>query len=126
MIRGIGTDIIAIERFADWHAKSHGSLKRFFSDQEIAYCCQDPVWSAARFAARFAAREALFKALSFALPDASIAFFALCAAVSIEKNKQGAPYFMIDWAHLNCHPMTVHLSLSHSHAAAVAFVILTD
>lgn len=63
MIRGVGTDIIEIDRLAR-AIERHGQrfLDRLFTLQEQSYC-QRHVKSVERFAARFAAKEAVVKAL---------------------------------------------------------------
>lgn len=130
MIVGIGTDIIEISRFADWHLKPLEQLHKVFSLAEIDYCLADSTRSAERFAARFAAKEAFFKAFT-QMTSLQIPFFTACKSASIVKNELGAPAFIIEWAHivpenhpLRTHTIKVHVSLSHAHTMAQAFVIL--
>ena len=63
MIKGLGNDLIEIERIRDAH-KEHGQafLDRLFTPKEQEYCSaqKDPIF---RFAGRFAAKEAIVKAL---------------------------------------------------------------
>lgn len=63
MIRGIGNDIISVERIKGV-IERHGSrfLNKVFTKQEQAYCCGYKE-SARHFAGRFAAKEAIVKAL---------------------------------------------------------------
>lgn len=62
-MRGLGNDIVEIERIKSAHGE-HGEpfLNRLFTkkEQEYCFCCQDPY---PRLAGRFAAKEAIAKAL---------------------------------------------------------------
>lgn len=63
MIRGIGSDIIEVDRIqAAMNRHGERFLQRIFSAEEIRYCSshQD---AARHFAGRFAAKEAIVKAL---------------------------------------------------------------
>jgi holo-[acyl-carrier protein] synthase len=69
MISGIGTDIVAIERFQRFvDQNSTALLQRIFTARERAYCSARKN-SAACFAARFAAKEAFLKALGTGLRE---------------------------------------------------------
>lgn len=63
MVKGIGSDIIEVERVAAVMQR-HGDrfLRRLFTHREIEYC-QGQGDAARRFAGRFAAKEAIVKAL---------------------------------------------------------------
>lgn len=61
MVRGIGIDIIEIDRMERALARQPRLRERLFSSREIAYCLQRSR-PAASFAARFAAKEAVRKA----------------------------------------------------------------
>ncbi len=64
MIRGVGTDIVSVERFRRAGARwGDRFFTRVFTDAELAYCRarKDPY---PHLAARFAAKEAVIKALS--------------------------------------------------------------
>src|ERR1700712_4539639 len=62
MIKGIGIDIIEVERIAEKIGKEQGFRELVFSANEILYCekCTNKYQ---HYAARFAAKEAFFKAL---------------------------------------------------------------
>ena len=122
MILGIGVDTIEIKRFALWHTYSRKKLARIFSQEEIEYCLQDKNKSAQRFAVRFAAREALYKALSYAYPDKKVPFLKLCTHTTITKIN-GLPQIIIHDS-IDTNHVTIHLSLSHSHTIATAFVVV--
>lgn len=125
-IRGIGVDIVEVKRFAQWHNYSPKKLQRIFSQQEIAYCLQQPdASSAQRFAVRFAAKEALVKALSaagFLFP-----LLYVCRHVSIDKQtRNGNPMFVLSHE-LNAkitQKIGLHVSLSHAKEYAMAFVLV--
>lgn len=63
MTKGIGIDIVEIDRIERALARHSSFSQRIFSPEEIAYCQRkrDP---AASYAARFAAKEAVRKACS--------------------------------------------------------------
>ncbi|MGB9791450.1 MAG: holo-ACP synthase [Thermacetogeniaceae bacterium] len=60
-MKGIGIDIVEIERIERALARHPALLQRIFSRDEIAYC-QRKKYPFASFAARFAAKEAVRKA----------------------------------------------------------------
>lgn len=127
MIIGIGIDSTDINRFAHWKNYSDEKLRRIFSPEEIEYGKSHSDKTAERFAVRFAAREALYKALSTAVPDHTIPFLTLCAAIKITKNADGAPKIWVDHSRIRInllHDCTIWLSLSHAKNVATALVIL--
>lgn len=120
MIKGIGVDIIEIERIRESiETRGDRFLEKVFTPQEIAYCAAKQN-SAQHYAARFAAKEAMSKALStgwageFRWKD-----------VELTNDPSGQP-------HISLHgPLrdelagnSVHVSLSHSHSHVVAVVII--
>jgi holo-[acyl-carrier protein] synthase len=62
MIKGIGQDIIEVERVAKKISKEKGFRELVFSKNEIDYC-ESRANKFEHYAARFAAKEAFFKAL---------------------------------------------------------------
>ncbi|WP_035571318.1 holo-ACP synthase [Halonatronum saccharophilum] len=61
-MKGIGIDIIEIERIREGMERHSRFKKRFFTEEEIDYCEKHKVpWS--YYAGRFAAKEAVVKAL---------------------------------------------------------------
>ncbi|HEY3306922.1 MAG TPA: holo-[acyl-carrier-protein] synthase [Desulfuromonadaceae bacterium] len=69
MIYGIGTDIVAFDRFQRFIDENNNSLlQRLFTEQELAIC-RAKKGTAACYAARFAAKEAFLKALGTGLRD---------------------------------------------------------
>ena len=67
MVKGVGIDIIEIERMEQALIRRGSLRERLFTGQEIA-CCLERSRPAASLAARFAAKEAVRKACSRALP----------------------------------------------------------
>lgn len=130
MILGIGIDSVDIKRFASWSLYSPKILRRIFSEQEIAYCLQNPAKSAERFAVRFAAREAFFKALSTYQPEHNLPFLTVCRLVTIEKNKNNSPHLLVNWEKMvslyPIKPVKILVSLTHTSLIATAFVILQN
>ena len=129
MIIGIGIDSVEVERFLDWHKKSHDSLARIFSDNEIEYCLSNKKKSAQRFAARFAAKEAVTKALHAAFTHHSFSLLHIAKNVHVAKNALGVPQLSINWQHIlptnfSNLDITSHISLTHTDTFASAFVIL--
>jgi holo-[acyl-carrier protein] synthase len=129
MIIGTGIDTVEIVRFKKWHAKSYQSLCRLFSEEEIAYCMQQPLLSAQRFAVRFAAREAVYKAISEGYYVPVPPFLTLARAISIDKNQSGKPFLTFDRqildeiTYLRLTTVTWHISLAHTRHMASAWII---
>ncbi|RYY19862.1 MAG: holo-[acyl-carrier-protein] synthase [Cytophagaceae bacterium] len=122
MILGIGTDLVEPARLAEKLGRSPALRAKLFAPAEIAYCEQmaDP---AQHYAGRFAAKEALLKALGCGLT----ATFDLHEA-AVENDELGAPYFRLagELQQLVAERgvARTHLSISHIHLVASAFVIL--
>ncbi|HUW77484.1 MAG TPA: holo-ACP synthase [Candidatus Nanopelagicaceae bacterium] len=111
MIRGIGIDVVNIERFAESVSRTPGLLERLFTEQERLL----PI---ASLAARFAAKEALAKALS--VPSGLHWHDA-----EVMKSPDGAPYFRLQHSvERAVDGAVVHLSLSHDAGIASALVIV--
>ncbi len=122
MIFGVGTDIVAVARMAEyWQRHGERGLEKMLAPDEREACRSslDP----ARFLAkRFAAKEALGKALGTGvrapvlLPDIAISHDAL-----------GKPAFAFApalGAYLAERGLRAHLSISDERDYAVAFVVL--
>lgn len=124
MIKGIGIDLVEIERFSKWHTYC-SRLQKVFSQEEIDYCLKNQTLSAARFATRFAAKEAFYKAISQHLARPT-SFEALCKHCEIMM-VTGCPTLQVAWEKLE-HTLKgsprVHLSLTHTKMTAGAVVIL--
>ncbi len=119
MIKGIGIDIVEIQRIRDavqrWRNKF---LEKIFNDGEISYCYKRiNVFQC--LACRFAAKEAFIKALSDSemqgrLPNLK--------DIIILNYPSGKPYITV---HADLpEPYVISLTLSHERHYAVAMVIL--
>lgn len=120
MIKGIGTDIIEIERIRTAVARRPRLLERVFTGEELKYCLSKPnPWPS--LAARFAAKEAVRKALGVGLGAFS------WREIEIVRRDNQAPALQLSGKGLFYAKQRGithwHVSLSHNHSAAVAFVI---
>jgi holo-[acyl-carrier protein] synthase len=127
MVRGIGTDIVAVERIAlaiDTYGERF--VHKIFTDREIEYCSAK-AQSVQHFAGRWAAKEAFYKAI-----PASCQPFALWHSIEINANADGTgkPVMLV------CSSLlqkaldfegiaNIHLSISHEKTQCVAFVVVT-
>jgi holo-[acyl-carrier-protein] synthase len=116
MIKGIGIDIVEIDRVRDAVEKSGKRfLNRVFTPREIAYCRRgkDGI-KYPELAARFAAKEAYAKALGTGLTKLD------WKEIEVLKDPRGKPLLSIKGKKSK----KAHLSLSHSrdYAAAAVYV----
>lgn len=120
MIIGIGCDLIEIERFRKAMARTgEPLLTRLFSPEEITYCKRniDPAFC---FSGRFAAKEALAKALGTGI-GASLSW----QDMEILNDEAGKPTVIWHIPVQGRFGVTkTHISITHSHSAAMAFAIL--
>ncbi len=122
MIRGVGTDVVDIERFTRIMRRSRdGFREHLFTEQEIAYC-ERYKESEASYAAVFAAKEAFLKALRTGLAPGM-----RWQDAEVVHEPGGAPSIV---AHGLCRELLgdgrVHATLSHSDLSATAVVIIED
>lgn len=103
MIIGLGIDSVEIDRFIQWQNYDAKQLEKTFTKQEIAYCLDNKINCAERFAARFAAKEAFFKAFSNAWQEQNIPFLTLCKNVSVVQDGTGKPKLDINWDKIISH-----------------------
>jgi len=122
MIKGVGTDIIEVERVASKIQKESGFRELVFSAEEIKYC-EAKTNKYEHYAARFAAKEALGKALGLGWSEGTT-----INEVEILNNIDGKPYINFlgetakQIASLNLG--NIHVSLSHIKTYATAIVII--
>jgi len=122
MIKGVGTDIIEVERVASKIQKESGFRELVFSVEEIKYC-EAKTNKYEHYAARFAAKEALGKALGLGWSEGTT-----INEVEILNNIDGKPYINFlgetakQIASLNLG--NIHVSLSHIKTYATAIVII--
>lgn len=124
MIVGIGVDAVDIDRvermFAD---KGQRMLDRLFTPEELAYL-QSKARPAQHLAVRLAAKEAAYKALSGNDLARGIGW----REVEVVSRSDGAPELRLHgraatrFAELGA--ASVHVSLTHSAATAVAVVVI--
>jgi holo-[acyl-carrier protein] synthase len=122
MIYGVGTDIVAVRRMADfWQRHGERGLEKMLAPEEREACRTSP--NPARFLAkRFAAKEALGKAFGTGVRDP-----VLLPAIAVSHDDLGKPAFAFSpelAAHLAVRGLVAHLSVSDEQDYAVAFVIL--
>jgi holo-[acyl-carrier protein] synthase len=122
MIYGIGTDLVAVARMSDLHARFGERLaQRILAEAEGNAYAQ--AGDKARFLAkRFAAKEALSKALGTGL-RAPVSL----SNISVDHDDHGRPEFSFSpdlqaWLEQQ-RILATHLSISDEHTHAVAFVI---
>jgi holo-[acyl-carrier protein] synthase len=122
-IAGIGTDIVRVERFAEFIASDNrGVLERLFTPAELEYAMPRRQ-AAEHLAARFAAKEAFLKALGTGLRERlSWHDMEVC------KDHYGAPSLALSGAAEQMFRArslhAVFLSYSHEREYAVATVVL--
>ena len=117
MIKGIGVDIIEIDRIKE-AVRHHGGkfLERVYTRQEIAYCGGRKKLKYPELAVRFAAKEAYSKALGTGLKGIRL------KAIEIVNNSNGKPHIALEGKVV----VNVHVSLSHSQKYAVASVVIEE
>ena len=123
MILGIGVDLVEVARIEQSIAR-HGEafLHRVFTADEIAYCAKMKS-PAPHYAARFAAKEAVSKAFGTGI-GAQLGW----RDIEVRRDESGKPSIVLhgggaDFAKARG-ARTIHLSLSHTAACAVAQVVI--
>ena len=119
MIKGIGIDIVEIDRLKDaiqkWGEKF---LRKIFSDIEVAYCYKKKN-NFECLAARFAVKEAFIKALSDLEYEGKMPRL---IDIVIMNHESGKPYISVREDLLERY--VINVTLSHERHYAVAMVIL--
>jgi holo-[acyl-carrier protein] synthase len=123
MIYGIGTDIVAVERFRRFlETGNSGVIERLFTPSERSLCGSRKD-AASCLAARFAAKEAFLKALGTGLRD-GISW----QDMEVSNNSLGKPELALSGKAAEQFQARglarVHLSLSHDGGSAIAMVVL--
>ena len=122
MIRGIGTDIVSVQRIGQLLSRHprRGVQHLLHPDEQRE---ADTAPSRERFVAkRFAAKEALAKALGTGLRAP-----VLLPAIRVEHDAQGKPFFSFDAAlaeWIRQRSLQIHLSISDEVDHALAFVVV--
>ncbi|MBI5078662.1 holo-ACP synthase [Candidatus Saganbacteria bacterium] len=122
MIKGIGVDIVEIQRIKEAVEKhGDGFLERVYTAKEINYCKSQKAWRYPELAVRFAAKEAYSKAVGtgitgFARNNRGMHW----KAIEVRNNSRGKPQI-----YLKGKPVPeVQVSLSHCRDFAVAMVVI--
>ncbi len=122
---GIGVDIVEIDRMEAVLEKTPSFARRFFTEEERAYC-DAKARPAIHYAARFAAREAVLKALGTGFGSGVGRW-----DVSVSRDRRGKPIAVLSGRALEIAKelgiREVALSLSHTRDLAVANALaITD
>jgi holo-[acyl-carrier protein] synthase len=123
MIVGIGVDVVEIPRLRKTFER-HGDrfVRRVFTQAEQEYC-RAHADAIPHYAARFAAKEALFKALG-----TGWARGVTWLDVEVRREAQAAPELGLkgeaEKLSKSLGMRSIHVTLSHSDAVAIAFVVL--
>ena len=128
MVKGIGIDIVEIERIASM-VRKYGDhfLRKVFTDAEITYC-KSKAFPALHFSGRWAAKEAFFKAL-----PASCQALSAWKSVEVlpEDHKHDKPVLSLCSSTLSAEMNknyigSIMVSISHEKTMCVAFVVLNS
>ena len=131
MIKGVGIDLVNVERFNAWATFSRDRLLKTFTHHEVDYSLSERELASDRFAARFAAKEAFFKALCSYLGMMPCQLSLILSSVEVLQEPNRAPILRLDYTKLNqliepnsLPDLYAHLSISHEKGLAIAFVVL--
>ena len=123
MIRGLGLDVVSIDRIEAWRGRE-GILERFFHPQELEDARSRGPLEAASLAARFAAKEAFGKALGTGLAGFSL------REVSVVNDEHGQPHLRLAGRALErlvaSGGSRVLVTLTHEHDYAIAVVAIEE
>ena len=121
MLIGVGCDVIEIARVQKAIERA-AFVKRVFTPAEIAYCESRGKQAAASFAARFAAKEAVLKALGTGLRGGEL------TEIIVLNDALGKPSIQLSGYHAELAAKlgvkNIALSMSHSRAMALAYVVM--
>ena len=123
VVYSIGVDIVETSRIREMLSKhANAFLRRVFTEQEISYCnrMKRPE---EHLAARFAAKEAVMKAIGAGMAATGARFH----EIEVGRGKRGNPTIRLrgkirELARAQG-VSRLHVSLSHTKAAAIAFVV---
>lgn len=121
MIKGLGLDLVRIDRIEEMAARwGEKFLRRIFTPAEIAYC-QKKASTPQHLAARFAAKEAALKMLGTGLKGLN------WLEIEIKNNQDGMPRIFLNGKAHNLAQKkgitALHLTITHEEEYAVAQVI---
>ena len=114
-MKGIGTDIIEIERVKH-HSNNKAFIEKIFTEKEIRYAKSKKDF-VSHLATTFAGKEAVFKALGTGWTDGK--------EIEILRNKAGVPKAKVHGKLKNkLKEKKIRLSLSYTKDYAVAFAVI--
>ncbi|MBU1027070.1 MAG: holo-ACP synthase [Candidatus Margulisbacteria bacterium] len=124
MLKGIGIDIIEIERIKNAVDKyGETFLRKVYNDKEIKYCQGRGRYRYPELAVRFAAKEAFSKAIGLGIAGFGRNNHGIkWKDVEIKNNHHGKPLIYFKGQSLD----NAHISLSHSRDFAVASVYVEE
>ena len=115
--RGVGVDLVDVARFTMAIKRHPRIVERLFTDRERSDARERPE----RLAARFAAKEAVLKTFGVGVGAAP------WRSIEVASNEAGAPHVVLHGPASELARVagvtTLHLSMTHTHSAAVAFVV---
>lgn len=122
MIKGIGVDVVKVQRIEKAVNRTKGFIKGVYTDKEVEYF-NNKVNKYETMAGYFAAKEAISKALGtgirgFRLTD-----------IEISNDNLGKPEVILNDKIVNLFNLKsykAHLSISHTSEEAIAFVVLEE
>ena len=121
MLIGVGCDVIEIARVAK-ALERRAFVEHVYAPEEIAYCESRGKQAAASFAARFAAKEAVLKALGTGLRGGEL------TEIIVLNDALGKPSVQLSGYHAELAAKlgvkNIALSMSHSRATALAYVVM--
>lgn len=123
MIKGIGIDIVHVNRIQRWIAIP-GIVERYFHAEELAASKSRGGGLALSLAARFAAKEALGKAMGTGLAQMRL------KDILVRNNHNGKPCIILEGSAMKRFEAIgggiIHCSLTHEGENAVALVIIEN
>ncbi len=123
MIRGVGVDLVHVDRMNGWLEKPR-LLDRFFPQGELDYVRARGLGAAESLAARFAAKEALGKSLGRGLGGLNP------KEIEVAVMPSGAPYIILHGGTKETIAamgnFSFYLSLAHEGGLAIAVVVTEE
>lgn len=119
MIKGIGTDIIEIDRVEKAINRTEGFLNRYFTLKEIEMF-EKKKFSPQTIAGNFSAKESISKALGTGVRGFSL------KDIEILRDELGKPIVNLSEemkSNLNISDVNIHVSISHDKSKAISFAV---
>jgi len=123
VIKGIGVDVVHVQRMKKWR-KTPGLLERYFQNEELSAALEKGNSADLSLAARFAAKEAFGKALGTGLRGIVL------KDIMVKNKHNGQPEILVSGTALsaleNSGAGKIHVSLTHEKDNAIAMVVLEN